>query len=64
VGIFNRTEVARLTLRIERDLLIQNRFRMLLTNASTTLIRHRLELRAFKARLKRSEGLVILDGSQ
>ena len=53
----NRAEVARLTLRIERDLLVQNRLRMLLTDAGTTLSRHRLELTEFKARIRRTERL-------
>ena len=54
----NRTEVARLTLRIERELLVETRLRMLLIDAGTTLSRHRLELRAFKARMRRTERLV------
>jgi len=50
-------EVARLTLRIERDLVATTRLRMLLTDAGTTLSRHRLELREFKARMRRTERL-------
>jgi len=48
----NRAELARLKLRIERGLLAKKRLRILLTNASTTLTRHRLELREFRARIK------------
>jgi hypothetical protein len=53
----NRAEVARLTLRIERDLVAKTRLRMLLTDAGTTLSRHRLELREFEARIRRAERL-------
>jgi hypothetical protein len=54
----NRAEVARLTLRIERELLVETRLRMLLIDAGTTLSRHRLELREFKARMRRTERLL------
>ena len=43
----------RLTLQIERDLLTQSRFRVLLTTADNTLAGHRQELRLVRADMRR-----------
>jgi hypothetical protein len=49
-----RTDVKRLILQIERDLLAQAHLRTLLTQAGTIVAGHRAELRAVKTRINRT----------
>jgi len=51
--VTDRTELQRLALQIERDLLARANFRTLLALADTTVAGHRQELRTIKARIKR-----------
>lgn len=51
----NHTEVARLTLRVERDLVAQAHLRTLLNAAVTTLAQHRKALRLVRARIRRTQ---------
>jgi hypothetical protein len=52
--VANRTEFRRLTLQIERDLLVKTSLRTLLASADATLERHRRSLRTVSARIKRA----------
>jgi hypothetical protein len=49
------TEYRRLTLQIERDLVLQSRFKILLTVANTTLADHRQALKSITAHIRRAE---------
>jgi hypothetical protein len=51
--VTDRTELKRLILQIERDLLVQASLRSLLAPAPATVAGHRQELRTLKARIKR-----------
>ena len=55
MGIPAQSELRRLTLQLERDLLAQTRLRVLLSAADTTVRDHRASLREVSARIRRAE---------
>jgi hypothetical protein len=50
----DHAEARRLTLQIQRDLVVQAHLRTLLTNSETAVADHRLELRIVASRIKRT----------